>query len=64
LDTPHPGCDIGMIFWALVMVGERGARRGTGHRERHLLVAERARPAVVAVAVSGGDLIVVIRGPG
>ena len=40
--------------------------RLTGHWswERRLLVTKRARPTVVAVTVSGGDLILVIRGPG
>ena len=32
--------------------------------ERHLLAAERTRPTVVAVTVSGGELFLVIRGPG
>jgi len=63
VDTPHPGCDIGTIFSAPMMVGERVAR---GHWSwvRHFLAAERTRPTVVAVTVSGGDLILVIRGPG
>jgi hypothetical protein len=48
---------------------ERGGRYGKVVQEhwsweRHLLVAERTRPTVVAVTVSGGDLILVIRGPG
>jgi hypothetical protein len=30
----------------------------------HLLVAERTHPTVVAVTVSGGELFLVIRGPG
>ena len=46
------------------MVGQWIAHRGTGHWERHLLVAKRTHPTVVAVTVSGGDLILVIRGPG
>jgi hypothetical protein len=46
--------------------GGRRAGRARGHWswERHLLVAERTRPTVVAVTVSGGDLILVICGPG
>ena len=48
---------------------ERGGRYGKvvqGHWswERHLLVAEGTRPTVVAVTVSGGELFLVIRGPG
>jgi hypothetical protein len=44
------------------MAGQWGA--GALAWERHLLVADRVRSTVAAVTVSGGDLILVIRGPG
>jgi hypothetical protein len=51
-------------FWGRKdMVGQWVAQRGVSW-ELHLLVAKRTRPTVVAVTVSGSDLILVIRGLG
>jgi hypothetical protein len=51
-------------FWDARRWPASGARGGHWSWERRLLVAERARPAVVALTARGGDLIRVIRGLG
>src|SRR5260370_41239249 len=51
-------------FWGARRWSAVGRAPGHWSWERLLLVAKRTRPTVVAVTVSGGDLILVIRGAG